>query len=127
MSVGQVLLLGFIAGATILLGLPIGRLRRPAPGLKQILNATAAGVLLFLFWDVLSAAFEPLEEPVEKLGKGAGGEIGELLGYGLLFFAGLAIGLMGLVMYESWLAKRIAKQRTHQSLGPGAMAADELG
>lgn len=127
MSVGQVLLLGFIAGATILLGLPIGRLRRPAPGLKQVLNATAAGVLLFLFWDVLSAAFEPLEEPVEEMGKGAGGEIGELLGYGLLFFGGLTVGLMGLVAYESWLAKRVARQAQAQSPGPGAMAAGELG
>src|SRR5450759_5541922 len=44
--------LGFIAGVTILLGLPIGRLRSPAPTLRALLNATAIGVLLFLVWDV---------------------------------------------------------------------------
>ena len=33
MGLGKTLLLGFIAGVTILLGLPVGRLRRPAPTL----------------------------------------------------------------------------------------------
>jgi len=33
------MLLGFIAGVTILLGLPIGRLRSPAPTLRALLNA----------------------------------------------------------------------------------------
>ena len=31
MSLSKTLVLGLIAGGTILLGLPIGRLRRPAP------------------------------------------------------------------------------------------------
>lgn len=39
MSETQTLLLGFIAGVTILLGLPVGRLRTPRPGLRQFLNA----------------------------------------------------------------------------------------
>lgn len=124
MGSGQVLLLGFIAGATILIGLPVGRMRRTAPELKQLLNAAAAGVLLFLLWDVLSAAFESLEEPVEELAEGAGGELGEVLGYGLLFFGGLTVGLMSLVYYESWMNARVARRREHAKLhGPGAMAA----
>ena len=53
MSQPQTLLLGFIAGVTILLGLPLGRLRAPRPGLRQFLNAVAIGILLFLIWDVL--------------------------------------------------------------------------
>jgi hypothetical protein len=51
-----VLIFGFQAGATILLGLPIARLRQPSPTLRIALNAGAVGVLLFLVWDVLSAA-----------------------------------------------------------------------
>ena len=47
MGLGPTLLLGLIAGVTILLGLPIGRLRRPAPSLRTLLNAVAIGVLLF--------------------------------------------------------------------------------
>lgn len=122
MSVPQVLVLGFVAGATILLGMPIGRLRRATPRLRQLLNATACGVLLFLFWDVLSAAIKPLEEPVEELGKGAGGEIGAVVGFGVLFFAGLVVGLLGLVYYEGWMSRRTAARRG----GPGAMAAGEI-
>ena len=61
MGLRPTLLLGFIAGVTILLGLPVGRLRRPAPTLRALLNAVAVGVLLFLVWDVLSAAWEPID------------------------------------------------------------------
>jgi ZIP family zinc transporter len=121
---GQVLLLGFIAGATILLGLPIGRLRRPAPGLKQLLCATAAGVLVFLLWDVLAAAFEPLDLAVAGWHEGTGGA-GPVGGYGLLFFGGLTVGLMALVYYEAWMLRRMPA-RPEQKFGPGAMAAAEL-
>jgi ZIP family zinc transporter len=61
LSLEKTLVLGFIAGATILLGLPIGRLKRPAPALRMMLNAVAVGILLFLVWDVLSAAWEPID------------------------------------------------------------------
>ena len=44
MSESQTLLLGFIAGVTILFGLPIGRMRTPRPGLRQFLNALAIGI-----------------------------------------------------------------------------------
>ena len=39
MSEAQTLLLGFVASATILFGLPVGKLRAPRPGLRQFLNA----------------------------------------------------------------------------------------
>jgi hypothetical protein len=61
MSLGTTLLLGFIAGVTIVLGMPLGRLRRPIPSAKVILNGVAVGILLFLVWDVFSAAWEPLD------------------------------------------------------------------
>jgi len=47
-SLSTTLLLGFIAGATIVFGLPVGRLQKPKPQLKVFLNAIAIGVLLFL-------------------------------------------------------------------------------
>ncbi len=124
MSTEKVLILGFIAGATILLGLPIGRLRKPAPGLKQLLNATATGVLVFLLWDVLKAAFEPLEAAVVGWHAGDRGA-GPVAGYGLLFFGGLTVGLMGLVYYEMWMVRRMAAGKA-QKFGPGAMAAAEV-
>jgi len=118
------LLLGFIAGVTILLGLPIGRLRRPAPMLRALLNATAIGILLFLVWDVFSAAWAPIDEALASVHEGKGG-LAAAAGYGVLFAAGLAVGLLSLVYYESWMARQLSLAQTsaagpeHQ--GPGAM------
>src|ERR1700712_4670063 len=98
MTLGPTLALGFIAGVTILLGLPIGRLRRPAPALRALLNAVAVGVLLFLVWDVFSAAWEPIDAALVRVHDGDGG-LGAAVGYGLLFVGGLAVGLLSLVGY----------------------------
>jgi ZIP family zinc transporter len=117
----QTLLLGFIAGVTILIGLPLGKMRSPRPGLRQFLNALAVGILLFLIWDVLVHAFEPVDTALGRLHDGDAG-IGPVLGYGALFFLGLATGLLSLVYYESWLASR----RQSRNFGPGTMAPGEL-
>ena len=55
-STGRLWLLGAIAGFTIFLGLPLGRISRPAPRLRVALNAGAIGILIFLLFDVLSHA-----------------------------------------------------------------------
>ena len=62
MSSAQIALLGVIAGATIFLGLPLGRLPAAMPRLKAGLNALATGILLFLLWDVLSHAWAPIDD-----------------------------------------------------------------
>ncbi|HUL25768.1 MAG TPA: ZIP family metal transporter [Streptosporangiaceae bacterium] len=121
MSESQTLLLGFIAGVTILIGLPLGRMRAPRPGVRQFLNALAIGILLFLIWDVLVHAFEPIDTALGRLHDGSAG-IGPVLGYAALFFLGLAVGLMSLVYYEAWLARR----RKPRNFGPGTMAPGEL-
>lgn len=36
-------------------------MRRPAGTLRHLLNAVAIGILLFLVWDVFSAAWEPID------------------------------------------------------------------
>jgi len=123
MSTEKILVLGLIAGGTIFLGLPVGRLRNPAPAVKQMLNAIAAGVLLFLLWDVLSAGLEPLETAVIRLHDGTG-SAGPALGYAVLFFGGLTLGLMSLIYYEAWLGRRA--QTSRNTVGPGAMAKNEL-
>jgi ZIP family zinc transporter len=120
-SLTTTLLLGFIAGVTIVLGMPLGRMRRPAPNLRVLLNATAVGVLLFLLWDVLSAAWEPIDAALSDVHDGHGG-LGDMFGYGALFAGGLAVGLLGLVGYDRHLA-RIGSNRGGG--GPGTMAATE--
>ena len=121
MGLPETLLLGFIAGVTILFGLPIGRLRRPAPTLRVILNAIAVGVLMFLFWDVSSAAWEPIDSALGDVHAGHGG-LARAIGYGALFAGGLAVGLLGLVGYDRYIAR--AAKNTGRG-GPGAMALTE--
>ena len=123
MSLSKTMLLGFIAGVTILLGLPIGRLRRPAPGLRVFLNATAVGILLFLTWDVLSAAWEPIDVALSDVHEHSG-SLAPAFGYGILFVGGLSIGLSSLVFYEAWMERQV--KRPTVSIGPGAMATQEI-
>lgn len=118
MSLSSTLLLGFIAGVTIIFGLPLGRMRSPAPGVRVFLNATAVGVLLFLFWDVLAAAWEPIDAALIKVHDGRGG-LDQVFGYGSLFAAGLGIGLLSLVSYDRYMARA---RSTAGHGGPGAMA-----
>ena len=130
MSEGQILLLGFIAGVTILLGLPLGRLRAPAARTRVFLNATAVGILVFLLWDVLSHAFEPVDSALGALRQGTGG-LGPVFGFGVLFLVGLGVGFGALVGYESWLQHRPNQLDRESSAkasgagGPGAMAVTE--
>jgi zinc transporter, ZIP family len=121
MSETQTLLLGFIAGATILLGLPLGRVQAPRLGTRQFLSSLAIGILLFLVWDVLVHAYDPLDVAFGQLHDGKAG-IGPVLGYGALFFAGLTVGLLSLVYYERWLSG----PGQPRSPGPGAVAPGEL-
>jgi ZIP family zinc transporter len=120
MGTGQTLALGAIAGGTILLGMPLGRMDRPAPSLRLALNGTAIGVLLFLVWDVLSGAWEPIDAALGAHHEGTGG-LGPVFGYGALFTAGLVVGLMSLVYYERFMGKPA------KPIGPGAITVGELG
>ena len=90
-----VLLFGFIAGVTILLGLPIARVRHPAPALRILLNAVAVGVLLFLIWDVLSHAWEPIDAALTQRPLPA-----TLWLDGGLFVLGIVVGLLGVTTFE---------------------------
>jgi zinc transporter, ZIP family len=115
----QIVVLGIIAGATIFIGLPIGRLTGAAAPLRAFLSAIAVGILLFLFWDVVSAAVDGIEAALHDAvaGTGAWGDFALLTATGA---AGLAVSLLGLVGYERWLANRGAS-----SAGPGAASVGE--
>ena len=121
MSGPEIVALGALAGFTIFLGLPMGRLRNPAPRAKAFLNSFAIGILVFLLWDVLSGAIEPVQTALTK----AQDHHGSWLRFGWLSatFAGcLAIGLVVLVYYDRWMARRKAAA----TFGPGAAAVAEL-
>jgi ZIP family zinc transporter len=122
-GLGQTLVLGLIAGVTIVLGMPVGRMRRPAPTLRLTLNSVAVGVLIFLVWDVLSAAWKPIDAALAGVHAGRGG-LGPAFGYGGLFVAGLAVGLLSLVAWERYLGRRVkaAARAGGESAGVTAVA-----
>jgi ZIP family zinc transporter len=120
-SLSETLLLGFIAGITILIGLPLGRLRSPLPRLRLLLNAVAVGILIFLVWDVLSHAWEPIDTALSNFHEN-NGSLAPAFGYGALFFGGLAVGLLSLVAYEQYMGRLRGRVRG----GPGAMSVDQL-
>src|SRR6478609_8425559 len=105
MSGSQIALLGAIAGFTIFLGLPIGRLRQPAPRLKAALNGIAIGVLIFLVWDILTHAWEPTDAAL------ADHKWSTALTGGVVMAVGLAVGMAGLVYYDKAMAARRARSQ----------------
>jgi len=120
-STAQTLALGAVAGFTIFLGLPLGRVRSADVRLQAGLSALACGVLLFLLWDVLVHGVAPVEEALEGAVEGEG-SWGEFVGYAALLAGGLIAGLMSLVYYDRWMKQR----RSSTLVGPGAAAIDEF-
>jgi ZIP family zinc transporter len=116
MSSGQILLLGGVAGSTIFLGLPIGRMQSVSPRVKSFLSAAATGILLFLIWDVLSAAVDPVETALKN------GHDGRFFGLAALLAVGFGVGLLSLELYDGWLKRR----RNRALLGPGAASMAEF-
>src|SRR5262245_45873418 len=121
MSTAQILVLGAVAGLTIFLGLPFARLRDLDVRVRASLSAIATGILLFLFWDVLSHGVEPVEGALKHAVEGDGGW-GRFVGLGALLAAGFVAGLTSLVYYDRWMRNR----RATPLVGPGAAAIDEF-
>jgi ZIP family zinc transporter len=119
MSTGHILILGAIAGGTIFLGLPMGRIQGLGSGARAGLSALATGILIFLLWDVLSGAVEPIETAVTD------GHYGRLSWLAALGIGGFALGMMSLVYYSEWMRKR-SHRRATTLVGPGAAAIDEF-
>jgi ZIP family zinc transporter len=114
-SSAQIAVLGAIAGLTIFLGLPIGRLREPMPKLRAMLSATATGILIFLLWDVLDHAWQPVDTALSDH------KYASALGNGMVLAACFAVGLAGLVYFDRWVARHSARP-----LGPGTASVAEL-
>ncbi len=120
MSNAQTILLGAIAGVTIFLGLPLGRLHTQGVRAKAFLNAVSAGILVFLLFDILAHATDPVEEALTqaKTGEGAWSRFA---GLSAVYVTGFAVGLLALF----YLGRMWTRTRRATSIGPGAMAATE--
>ncbi|QEN17322.1 zinc permease [Mycobacterium sp. ELW1] len=109
MSSSQVALLGAFAGFTIFLGLPIGRLPAPMPRLKSALNAVAIGILVFLLWDVLAHAWEPVDQALVM------SRVTEALVMGALLATTFGSGLLGLVWVDGVRSRKLDVSQQTQS------------
>jgi ZIP family zinc transporter len=114
MSFAGTAVLGAVSGLTIMVGLPIARWGRPGPRLMSFLTSGSVGVLLFIFYDVIRNASQTVEAELSR--SSAAGA-----GFGLLLAAGLAAGLLTLVVFE-----RVSRRSPLPS-GPGALAATDVG
>jgi len=129
----QLLLLGAIAGFTIFLGLPLARLQNVSPNKKGFLNAIAIGILVFLIIDVFSHAWESVGNVAQDT---YSGKVSVVTGIPtiLALFGGLAIGLLGLVFYESiYMSEKKNNRRTpkkfsfHNGISAGPLTeSDEI-
>jgi zinc transporter, ZIP family len=119
MRTPEILLLGAIAGVTIFLGLPVGRMQSLSANARAGLSALATGILVFLLWDVLSNAVDPIDVALHAH---RWGRFAELSTLGVV---GFTAGLMSLVYYDAWM-KRRAGRRASTLVGPGAAAIDEF-
>jgi zinc transporter, ZIP family len=98
-SFGETVLLGALAGFTIYLGLPLGRIEFVSQRARVALAMFSVGVLAFLFAEVFVHGLEIVEERFDALHEGDGSlPIGVLLA--LLFGAGFTAGTAGLALVE---------------------------
>ncbi|HUH98254.1 MAG TPA: hypothetical protein VLZ89_12890 [Anaerolineales bacterium] len=95
MSFVQTVFLGAIAGFTIYLGLPLGRIQSLSLGKRTFLSMTSAGILLFILFDVLSNLSEPIKSAIT-----------EHKDFPVFFFLlsifvfGFGLGLLGLIAFD---------------------------
>jgi len=121
----QILVLGAIAGLTIFLGLPAGRLRRMSTRAGALLSATATGILLFLLWDVLSAGIAPVEEALHAAARDHDGTWARFAGLAAIFVVCFTVGLMSLVYFDQVITRR-RRRDGFLSLGAAAIAEYEV-
>jgi ZIP family zinc transporter len=124
MSSAAIVGLGAIAGFTIYLGLPLGRVKAASTRLRVALNALATGILIFLLWEVLSHSIEPVETALVGAAVDHTGSWGRFAGLAAVLVTGLGIGLLSLVYYDTWMARRAADLAARRH-GPGAMSVAE--
>lgn len=98
MTLGHTVMLGALAGFTIYLGLPVARLRQQTTRVQSLLTALALGVLLFLVWDILSKALEPVEAALKSGARS--GHWGAFATLAAMVALGLVLGLVGLVVFD---------------------------
>jgi FtsP/CotA-like multicopper oxidase with cupredoxin domain len=101
MNFPMLLVFGFIAGGTILIGLPIGRFKGFNPTLRASLSMFAAGILVFLLVEIMGGA---CGQTASALRDFTANPVSALV-LVLLLVVGFFLGFVGLVSVEQKLIR----------------------
>jgi ZIP family zinc transporter len=118
MGFTETVMLGAIAGLTIYLGLPLGRVRQVDDRMRVCLAMFSVGILAFIFMDVTKHGEEILETAVAQF-KGHTTSFGHVLGLFALLAVGFTVGTAGI----SAVARRLRSRRTAPAPVAGGDAA----
>jgi ZIP family zinc transporter len=107
MSFGETAALGAIAGFTIYIGLPLGRMERVGARARVCLAMLSVGILAFIFMDVASNAQGIVSDALGAF-KDKSGSFGHVLALFALLAAGFTAGVAGISAVERRLRGRPA-------------------
>jgi ZIP family zinc transporter len=128
LSFAETAALGAIAGFTIFIGLPVGRVKRVDDRLRVALAMLSVGILAFIFMDVTSHGQEIVSARLDSF-KSHHASFGEVLGMFALLAAGFTLGTAGISAIERRLRPRrtslppLAGGDGAAILSPGELAA----
>ena len=116
MTFPQTVILAAFAGGTIFLGLPVGRVRGLSPAARAALTTAAAGVVLFLIYDVIAQAVAPVDAALEaaRAGSGAADFAVDAVALG----GSVAFGLLSV----TYLTQRMSGRARKTALSPQQVA-----
>jgi zinc transporter, ZIP family len=126
MSFSETALLGALAGFTIYLGLPVGRLQKLDARARVALAMFSVGILVFLLVDVLSHGFEISESAVTAYKEGNGSLL-HAVWLTLLLLGGFGLGSAGLGIVERRMRTRGAPAPPIAGGATSALTAEEHG
>ncbi|MDQ6776820.1 MAG: ZIP family metal transporter [Actinomycetota bacterium] len=128
MSFADTVLVGAIAGFTIYLGLPVGRVKHVDDRVRVALAMFSVGILAFIFMDVTKHGQEIVDTALSNFKDHKSG-FSHVLGLFALLAAGFTIGTAGISAIERRLRPRgltrppIAGGESAASLSPSQLAA----
>ncbi len=105
MSFAETVGLGAIAGSTIFIGLPIGRMRVLGERTRVGLAMFSVGILAFIFMDVTAHGQAIVQTALDQY-KHHTGNLAEVLGLFALLAVGFTVGTAGISMVEHRLRAR---------------------
>jgi ZIP family zinc transporter len=125
MSFAETELLGAIAGFTIYLGLPVGRLGRVSDRARVALAMFSVGILAFIFVDVTGHSQAIVETALNSY-KHNHSSLGHVVGLFALLAVGFTAGTAGISGIEQYLRRRAVRPPIAGGDAAATLTADEL-